>query len=490
MSYEESAQEKLEQLLAQYTAALLKRQQQTLRGQVNYVDQSPLNELHPLQGTPINPVQRYAPTQPQPLTPPPSQLGLNSIHHMEEARRRAQELSQYQQAPDFQVNPASQKRMFDPYGFVPPQIAEKQNHAEGFDPLAERKVRIAEQGKKAQRNYDESLQRRKHLTYPTLSEQNWAEIKKEFNQMPIKTYKHLQEKDRVREVLTAMKTNQPIDWTVDPDTSELLHNWYEKYKLQSVTPKKIDDPIIAAVTEILGKEPYRHKEGYIYIGNRAVGSAYAEEFAKAFQQYKNTHGGAEPPLDFPTDPKRVTQAHDVTAIINPFLITASNKVTGWVNTEGKINTEANRGIYKRFLNVFDNNAVWDMQSIPYLPGQAMLFDPKTNNPIFEDWTKMQVKSQDQWCLFRGKVTRAGYISNFVFGYLAAAGRLFMEQTDLKDNGFKPMNELGNILWAKSIKDGHQDNPEDFQAIIDGYEAYFQEHPDVPKPKHPFYHVKR
>jgi hypothetical protein len=226
---------------------------------------------------------------------------------MEEAKRRVQGLGQFQPAPS--------KRVFDPVGFLPTQLA--QNHADGFDPVAERKARISQQGQKAQRDYDESLQRRKHLTYPNLSEQNWAEIKKEFNQMPLTHFEGIRKREQMRDVLTAMKNNQPIDWTLDPDTSELLHNWYRKYQLQSVAPTNTSvtnttsqtqqkvltqEEVIQEVTKILGYKPLMNKDPYIIIGEQAYGLAEAVQKAKDHVAYMKKYGQPLPPLPYPTVP--------------------------------------------------------------------------------------------------------------------------------------------------------------------------------------------
>jgi hypothetical protein len=316
MSYEEKPQAKLERLLAQLGQALW-RQQQTLRGQVNYFDQPSLNDLYPLQGTPMNPVERYSPTQPQRLTPPPSPLGMPPVNHMQEAARRAQGLGQFQQAPDLQVNPAPQNRVFDPVGFVPPQLA--QNHAEEIDPVAERKARISQQGQKAQRDYDESLQRRKHLTYIEPNESEWEQITQAFHQMPVNRYKDIRKKDEVREMLIAMKEKQPFENIAKPMdylishlnrsdlTLPILKDMFLNSLKRSIK-SQINSPesearkkrIVQEVTSILGYKPLMNSDPYIIIGEQAYGLDEAVQKAKDYLVYLKKYGKPLPPLPYPT----------------------------------------------------------------------------------------------------------------------------------------------------------------------------------------------
>ena len=76
-----------------------------------------------------------------------------------------------------------------------------------------------------------------------------------------------------------------------------------------------------------------------------------------------------------------------------------------------------------------------------------------------------VITTDQYAYFRGEVRRAGYLSNFAYGYAIAAL-----------DAPKGLSDAG-AYYANSKSSGRiGDNPDDTQAMHDGYETYWRDYP--------------
>lgn len=106
-----------------------------------------------------------------------------------------------------------------------------------------------------------------------------------------------------------------------------------------------------------------------------------------------------------------------------------------------------------FYKNFSNNGKSDLQVGHGLPGQMPL---RTNNGDFIRDPDETLKTEDQYALYKGNVVRAGYLSNYAYGYAAQAAGIPEEGTVA----------LAQLVALKSFNDG--DNLEDLQAIREGW----------------------
>ena len=169
-----------------------------------------------------------------------------------------------------------------------------------------------------------------------------------------------------------------------------------------------------------------------------------------------------PPLQYPTNPNLPKSAYpDVTNQVNDLLKKRGQYVKALYYEEGKaLGFFSEKGVYTLFKSNFGNNYPFDLQVNQGLPGQTVPTDKIT---FEQDGT---VQTVDQYALFQGKIVRAGYLSNYAYGYLSAAGRLSVEETKT-DAWF-----IGDSGYNLSEDNNKKDN----DAIKDGYNSYWKQHP--------------
>lgn len=221
-----------------------------------------------------------------------------------------------------------------------------------------------------------------------------------------------------------------------------------------------------AVQNIIGPHALRHKDGYIIVGNQAVGTAEAEKKAREFVEYVVEHE-EYPPLQYPTNPNLPKSAYpDVTDKVDGLMNKRAEFVKGLYYDEGKaLGIVQGNGVYALFKSNFGNNEPFDLQVNHELPGQVV----PTDNILFHpDGTAQTV---DQYALYQGNIVRAGYLSNYAYGYLSAAGRLSLEES-LFDAWF-----IGDSGYNLSEDNNKKDN----DAIKDGYNSYWKQHPNERRP---------
>ncbi len=144
-----------------------------------------------------------------------------------------------------------------------------------------------------------------------------------------------------------------------------------------------------------------------------------------------------PPLPYPISPYlKGVKYPDVTKKVNEEL----RKIDTIMQEVSQYNVAYKNAWFKEN---FPNDAPWDTQVNHGLPGQVLL----SQNPLL---------FADQYALFNGKIRKAGYISNFVYGYAAAKAGFV--------NGY--VNTAAHFVSFGT--QGKLDNPADQQAITDGW----------------------
>lgn len=154
--------------------------------------------------------------------------------------------------------------------------------------------------------------------------------------------------------------------------------------------------------------------------------------------------GHLPLRSFPTDPAQLDPAKDdVTAAVAAFI---DNAFTPYANASlpNKL---------KAFLKHFPDGAAWDSQASAALPGQQM--SPAANGTL------------EQYAYFKGQPVRAGYISNYIFGYAC--------QQLLGNPLAQDITWLPGLIAKVYARLHHRtgDDPDDQQAIRDGCQAALQ-----------------
>ena len=164
-----------------------------------------------------------------------------------------------------------------------------------------------------------------------------------------------------------------------------------------------------AIQNIIGPHAIRHKDGYIIVGNQAVGTAEAEQKAREFVEHVVEHE-EYPPLKYPTNPNLPKSAYpDVTKLMNKHLDNLTKNVMHHYFASGRA------GVYINFYESFPNNQEYDFQVNHGLPGQVVSDD---SIKLDENGNVITV---DQYAVYQGKVVRAGYLSNYAYGYGGASG---------------------------------------------------------------------
>jgi hypothetical protein len=109
-----------------------------------------------------------------------------------------------------------------------------------------------------------------------------------------------------------------------------------------------------------------------------------------------------------------------------------------------------------------------------LPGQVPVKHPGTGELQPDPKHMGRYLTKDQCAVFNGKVVRSGYISNYAFGQAVAAGEMFDFEGTIPAHALALLGNLQN-LDLKNFA-ANFDNPEDIQAILDGYKDYRRLHP--------------
>jgi len=212
------------------------------------------------------------------------------------------------------------------------------------------------------------------------------------------------------------------------------------------------------VVEIMvGPNALKNKDGYIIIGEHAYGNQEPVEKLKYVAQqelnYFKQHGQYQIPV-YPSTPHLKRNLYpDVTALVKQELAEAkaeAEQIPPWKSRYYLVTT-------------YNNNDKRDMQVGHNLPGQVRGFNAEGRIAFNNNG---DVITKDQYAIFNGKIVRAGYISNYVFGYAAAAAGLSKEET----KGGAYWAAAGGNLLKGQLKG---DNPLDQQAMDDGWETHHQ-----------------
>lgn len=224
-----------------------------------------------------------------------------------------------------------------------------------------------------------------------------------------------------------------------------------------------------------GPAGLRNKDNYVIIGDQAYGKY--EAIYKALQDlnYFQEHGKHLPALKYSTippgniDPLRYREIYpDITKKVNKVLEDITRETVLTFHSTGKA------GVYHLFYKNFPNNGKWDLQVGYGLPGQVPVIDPSTGELQPDTKHKGRYLTTDQYAIFNHKVVRSGYLSNYAFGQAVAAGEMFNFEGTAAAQAVAFLGNLKN-LNLKNIT-ANFDNPEDIQAILDGYLDYNRMHP--------------
>lgn len=208
-------------------------------------------------------------------------------------------------------------------------------------------------------------------------------------------------------------------------------------------------------------------DGYVVIGDEAFNSKTAYAEALDYLNYAQMHDELRPPK-FPTDPAKLDpKKHDVTKTYNALRDQAAN------NMDSILTKQGNLGLLKNvlaFKKLFPNNGQLDTQGQYGLPGQMIVRDGTTHLPLRYNSgpKKGQLITKDQYALYKGQPVRAGYLSNYLFGYVSAAalGNPVIMDVGAKVAGYKPptiQDLVKGVIFS--------DNPEDIKAYFKGYRDY-------------------
>lgn len=215
---------------------------------------------------------------------------------------------------------------------------------------------------------------------------------------------------------------------------------------------------------VSGPDALINRDDYVIIGDQAYGNFEAFEKALEDIEYFERTGKHIPPLSYPTDPNLPRSAYpdvtnDVKKKMDQAVLEIKEKRISSLNL-------ISRGLYLK--DIFNNNKKYDMQVGHDLPGQILV--RKNGKPQKDPESPAHVLTIDQYAIFNGQVRRAGYISNYAFGYAAAAA-------DLPDWFITNGAHFGALLDDVShlrFRGLFPDNPKDQRAMLDGSSAYDRE----------------
>jgi hypothetical protein len=260
--------------------------------------------------------------------------------------------------------------------------------------------------------------------------------------------------------------NAGIPFTSESEWKQFAHTMViETFRIRreqgQPEAETFQDTVEAMVTgQLIGPNALKHKDGYIVIGNRAYGKAEAPVKAKQFIKHLMQHD-EYPPLRYPNNPNLPQNAYpDVTELYDQKLREIVQVTKEAYKENGKY-----LGVYKLFLKSFGDNKAFDLQVNHGLPGQVV-----SNVEVITD-RNGNVITTDEYAIYQGRIVRAGYLSNYAFGYACAAGKLSKEET------FATAWGAGDI----KMKLFDDLNTEDNRAIEDGYIDYWRKHSCERKP---------
>ena len=194
---------------------------------------------------------------------------------------------------------------------------------------------------------------------------------------------------------------------------------------------------------VSGPDAIKHKDGYIFIGKQAYGTKEALGKAKQDIEYFEAYGEHMPPLPYPTTPHLAGRYYpDVTKKVDSYLKE--------IRREIKQVSKSRLNSYPWFKQNFGNNTHRDLQVNHGLPGQVL-------------------NEGDQYAIYKAHIRRAGYISNYAFGFATAAAGYFDLEAFLLAQG------------AAIVGDNDGDSKEDLKAIQKGWKDYWEKYPNEKKP---------
>ncbi len=216
----------------------------------------------------------------------------------------------------------------------------------------------------------------------------------------------------------------------------------------------------------------KNKDGYVILGDRAYGKG--EKNLKQIARQTREHflkTGHYPPSPFPKgikgpDGEPIPPAntrwdkYDVTDRVNEELEKLAQKMHS-LRVKQQFWEPAK--IYDYFRRNFGDNGIHDFQVGHGLPGQASLYDPRTRSYLTD--SNGVVLTIDEFAKFNEEVVKAGYISNYAYGYAVAAAKIPLHIA---------VGAAHGISLLKGLK---LDNPEDIKAMVTGYLDYWETHED-------------
>ena len=301
---------------------------------------------------------------------------------------------------------------------------------------------------------------------------------RELNNLPLS---EREGKNLTRQFQAGLPFTNEKDWKQFGHTMH-LHYWRLKREKGHAEAEAFETRVKnAAVAILTGPNALRNEDGYFVIGNRAYGKFEAEQKAYEFSDYlveneqfppsKYPHRGPKnTPLDLSGLSKREQNYYrqnypDVTERYEKDLKQIVD-ITERFFRNGKF-----QNVYPLFIENFGNNKPWDLQVNHSLPGQAVIFD--SNGDI--QYKDGFVKTTDEFAIYNNKLVKAGYLSNYAYGYASAAGGL-------------EKNEALTMAWlagSKGEKPFSDLNEHDNNAIGNGYKKYWDTHKNKKKAKNFF-----
>jgi hypothetical protein len=223
-------------------------------------------------------------------------------------------------------------------------------------------------------------------------------------------------------------------------------------------------------------------DGCIVIGHRAYGATEAPGKAREFVDYlvdkeqfppsPFPHQGPEnTPLDLSSLPKKEqtfyrTHYPDVIQKYNQKIKEVVWQTKQAFQKEGKLGKLIEGdAVYPTFKSNFKNGGIWDLQVNPDFPHQAVVFDAGGHVQYTE---KGFVKTTDEFAIYNNKLVKAGYLSNHIYGYASAAGKLS------KDEMYFDAWFVGSTKGGQPLGDL---NKHDNEAMSDGYDQYWKDYPN-------------
>jgi hypothetical protein len=254
------------------------------------------------------------------------------------------------------------------------------------------------------------------------------------------------------------KIQQQLPLT-DSELKQMFHDFelkrYSRDSWERSVVRQAEMEVKRQLAWNMSQGPYalRHKDDYIIIGEQAYGTKEASRAAIRDLDYFQEHDKHLPPLPYPATPDLKKQYYpDVTQKVQKTL------------SEIRKEIEQAAPVQRDYLvlSKFPNNGDWDLQVNHGLPGQVLELNLHATE-ILKD-SSGKAKTRDQYALFKGEIRRAGYISNYAFGYGMAAVGYPVQFTELAGHG-------------AAIAGGNDgDNPEDIKAMKEGWRAYWEESP--------------